>query len=203
MDEKLKTTMLRQETNYQMLSFRKDPSQVMVTFDDGTDFGILNTGVMNALESLTEKNLVFQLDVFTDIGALRQTLGKVKKDSDAIARININLYGSKATGRPLGRQLSAQKVFLQCPYHQREGTEYRNPQVIPFPGLDSSVFNELQSIRAEKSTLPSTDHFEKAISDVYKSLKRSSNLSQVEGEYQLRTPLLASVYHLKQLFTFY
>jgi hypothetical protein len=189
-DEKLKTGANVRSTPNQNLKLRKDPDQIALTFPDGTDFGILNTHAGKALEGIFERSHV-EFDAYVDKITLRETLGRAIKAADATARININIYGPKEYGLTIGRHLSRGKIFLQRPDRPKAGIIYDNPHVLTFPDITISDFEYQQAERSDGATASSsTENFQKAISNVYASLKRGTGLNVIEGDRRLKTPLL-------------
>jgi hypothetical protein len=144
------------------------------------------------LEDLVERPSV-QFEALTHIMTLRETIGRAEKAGDAVARVDINVYGSPEASRSIGRHLSANKVYLQRPDQQRPGSVYDNPHVLKFPEMQVSSINykpEGTGDSASRSDIDNNSHFRKAISDVYASLKRGSRLKRLEGDNRLRTCLL-------------
>jgi SWI/SNF-related matrix-associated actin-dependent regulator of chromatin subfamily A3 len=168
----------------------KSSAQLFLTFPDGTEFGVLNNHIAKALEDIVEQPSV-QFDALAHILTLRETIGRATKASDAVVRVNINVYGPKEAGKDVGRHLSAKKVYLQRPDQQRPGSIYDNPHVLKLPDMQMPRI-DYNSKGTNDSSLRSDnfEHFRKTISDVYGSLKRGSKLKRVEGDNRLRTPLL-------------
>ncbi|KAF2096253.1 hypothetical protein NA57DRAFT_11514, partial [Rhizodiscina lignyota] len=122
---------------------------------------------------------------------LREALGRALNSKDAIARIDINIYGPLSQFSSVGKILSGHKVFLQRPDHQRRGTAYNNPHIVTFPGIHISSSNDVpQKLENLQASVPDTERFQKTIANVYASLKRRTNLHQVEGSHLLKTLLL-------------
>ena len=183
---KLKVGNESQFAGYYTFRLKKSLGQVLLTFPDGTDFGILNTHIAKALEDLS-----VQFEPLVHISTLYETIGRAVKASDAVVRVNINVYGSKDASKDAGRHLSAQKVYLQRPDQQLPGSIYDNPHVLKLPEIQNlSIEHKIDGTKDKVSRSDKTDNFGKAISDLYASLKRGTGLKRVEGDNRLKTILL-------------
>lgn len=173
-----------------VLGVTKSSEGCLLLFPDGTELGLLNTRHADAFGSIMDLPSV-QLEALADLITLRDTLHRVTKASEANVRVNINVYGSKATQKDVGRLLSAGKVFLQHPDKRGRESKYDNPHVITFPGIQVPDPNSgLEIISGHDVREDPAEQFQKAVSNVYASLKRSSHLQRLEGDRRLRTPLL-------------
>ena len=169
---------------------KKSTTQVVLTFTDGSEFAHLNTHMAKVLGGVIDLPSV-QLEALANLNTLRETIGKATKASDAIVRVNINLYGSKETRKDVGQCLSAGKIYLQHPDQRRTTSAYDNPHVLVLPGMQNQIVDIIPQEEAEDMLRgDDADQFRKAISDVYGSLKRSSHLKRVVGDDRLRTSLL-------------
>jgi SWI/SNF-related matrix-associated actin-dependent regulator of chromatin subfamily A3 len=181
-----------QTTGYYAFGIKKSSDKLLLTFPDGSEFGLLSTHTAKALEDLVERPSI-QFDALAHIITLRETIGRAKKASDAVARVNINVYGSPAARIDVGHHLSAKKVYLQRPDQQRPGSIYDNPHFLKFPEMQIPSIDYKPEGKADGASLSDNDNpeqFRKAISDVYASLKRGSQLKRLEGDNRLRTRLL-------------
>jgi SWI/SNF-related matrix-associated actin-dependent regulator of chromatin subfamily A3 len=161
-----------------------------LVFPDGTEFALLNTHIAKALDDVINLPSV-ELEALADLTTLRETLRKVAKASEAKIRVNINVYGSRATRKDVGRLLSASKVYLQHPDHRRSESKYDNPHVIAFPGMQAPRPNlgpETTPEDVVRGDRP--EQFKQAVANVYASLKRSSHLKRLEGDTRVITQLL-------------
>ena len=178
-----------QFAGYYAFRLKKSSDQVFLTFPDGTDFGILNTHIAEAVGGLARPSVRFE--PLARISTLRETIGRATKANDAVARVNINVYGSKDASKDVGRHLSAQKVYLQRPDQQCPGSTYDNPHVLKLPEIQNlSIEYKVNGTKDAVSRSDKTDNFGKAISDLYASLKRGTGLKRVEGDNRLKTILL-------------
>ena len=186
---KLKVGNESEFAGYYAFKLKKSLDQVFLTFPDGTDFGILNTHIAKAVEDLERPSV--QFEPLVHISTLYETIGRAVKASDAVVRVNINVYGSKDASKDVGRHLSAQKVYLQRPDQQRSGSIYDNPHVLKLPEIQTlSIEHKIDGTKDKVSRSDKTDNFGKAISDLYASLKRGTGLKRVEGDNRLKTILL-------------
>src|SRR5580700_4914275 len=113
---------------------KSSTQQLVLRFQDGTEFGILNTHTSKALEDLIGRPSV-QFDALGSTPAIREAIGKAMKANDAVVRVNINVYGSKEAGKETGLHLSTHKVYLQRPDKPRPESFYDNPHVLKIPGM--------------------------------------------------------------------
>ena len=191
-DGKLNIGNESQAPGYYAFRVKKSSNQLLLAFPDGSEFGLLNAHTAKALEDLVERPSV-QFEALAHIITLRETIGRAAKASDAVVRVNINVYGPPAACTDVGRRLSASKVYLQRPDQQRPGSIYDNPHVLKLPEMQMPSIDYKPGETgdsASPSDISDTEHFRKAISDVYASLKRSSGLKRLEGDSRLRTCLL-------------
>lgn len=174
---------------------KRDSEEILLTFEDGTELGILNVHMAKALRIAMERFQV-DFDALVNTLTLDEIIARAVKAGDAIIRVNINVYGSKEEVRELGYLLSRNKVYLQHPDHQRLGSIYENPHVL---GLGETYdFLKDQFIVGRRDGIlesSSSEGFQEAVSAVYASLKRGTCLRRVEGNDQLKTDLLPYVVH--------
>lgn len=168
----------------------RSSAQICLTFPDGTKFAFLNSHAAKVLGNVIDLPSV-QLEALVYLSLLRETIGGATKSSDATLRVNINAYGSNETRKDVGRHLAAGKMYLQHPDQQRPGSVYDNPHVLAFPGMQvPSVDFKLLEIDETLLQPTDADQFQKTVSDVYVSLKRSSRLKPLVGDARVRTSLL-------------
>jgi SWI/SNF-related matrix-associated actin-dependent regulator of chromatin subfamily A3 len=189
-DAKLNADNRSPVNDYYTFSIEKSLTQLVLRFQDGTEFGHLNTHTSKALEGLTDQPSI-QLDALGPTLTLRETIGRATKASDAVVRVNINVYGSKEASKEAGCHLSVHKVYLQRPDKQRPGTVYDNPHVLKFSDMQmSSPEYQLEITPHHILTRDDAEHFRKTISNVYASLTRGTKLNRIEGDRRLGTQLL-------------
>jgi SWI/SNF-related matrix-associated actin-dependent regulator of chromatin subfamily A3 len=168
-------------------------TQLVLRFQDGTEFGVLNNHTSAALKDLIDRSSI-QFDALGSTLTLLETIGKATKASDAVVRVNINVYGPKEAGKETGRHLTTHRVYLQRPDKLRPESLYDNPHVLKFPDMDmSSLEYPLEVAPARVSTSSNAEHFRKTISNVYASLTRGTKLKRVDGDHRIATQLLPYV----------
>jgi SWI/SNF-related matrix-associated actin-dependent regulator of chromatin subfamily A3 len=190
-DAKLRAGNNKSSANdYYTFNIKKVSNQVVLRFQDSTDFGILNTHTSKALEGLIDQPSI-QFDALGPILTIREAIGRSTKANDAVVRVNINVYGPKGVGKDVGCHLSDRKVFLQRPDIQRPGSFYDNPHILKFPDMQiSSLEYQVEAAPYRTSTSEDAECFRKTISNVYASLTRGAKLNRVEGDRRLKTQLL-------------
>jgi SWI/SNF-related matrix-associated actin-dependent regulator of chromatin subfamily A3 len=189
-ESKLNSEVTSQAVGQWSFGITKHIPQLYLTFPDGTQFGLLNERTTKALDNIIDLPSV-QLEALVDLVALRETMCRAIRASDATIRVNINVYGTREARKEVGDLLSRSKIYLQHPDQIRGTSIYDNPHVLQLPGMETSS----QSLKPDgvvesASKADKTGQFKSAISNVYASLKRSSHLKRMEGDNRLRTPLL-------------
>jgi SWI/SNF-related matrix-associated actin-dependent regulator of chromatin subfamily A3 len=168
----------------------KNADELLLIFPNGIEFALLCKQTTKALETIIDLPSV-QVEAIADLVNLRDTVFAAKNAKDTIFRVNINIYGLRQIQAEIGKHLSKSKAFLQHPDHVRPGTAYENPHFIALPGITLPT-TQIQTQDAHE-TAPKGDHednFQKAVADVFSSLKRSSHLQGLEGDRRLKTTLL-------------
>jgi len=169
---------------------QQDSDQVALKFQDGTELGILNNHTSKALEALLLRPSL-QFDALSSAPVIREVISRATKASEAVIRVNINIYGPQEELQHVGSHLTLTKVYLQRPDSLRPGVTYENPHVLKFAGLPiSNTYhqNEVQSSRVAASD--DSDIFRKTVSNLYGSLTRGTKLDRIEGDSRLKTPLM-------------
>src|ERR1700722_16359142 len=128
---------MSQAAGYWSFGITKDTSQLYLIFRDGTQLGLLNAHTTEALDSIIDLPSV-QLEALVDLVALRETMCRAIRASDATIRVNINVYGTREARKEVGDQLSKGKVYLQHPDQKRGASIYDNPHVLQLPGIEIS-----------------------------------------------------------------
>ena len=165
-------------------------SEIVLYFLNGTEFGVLNTHASKALENLVQKSSL-QFEAIGSIQTIRETIGRVTKATDAVVRVNINVYGPRESCQEVGRHLSSQKLYLQRPDKLRIGSTYENPHFLSFSDMQiSSYENQLDVGINRAPKLDDAEKFRETISNVYSSLTRGAKLRKIEGDRRLKRTLL-------------
>ena len=187
---KLNSEIMSQAAGYWSFGITKDTSQLYLIFRDGTQLGLLNAHTTEALDSIIDLPSV-QLEALVDLVALRETMCRAIRASDATIRVNINVYGTREARKEGGERLSKGKAYFQHPDQKRGGSIYDNPHVLQLPGMETSNQNlEPDGVVESTSKADKAEKFKNAVSNVYASLKRSSHLKRMAGDNRLRTLLL-------------
>jgi SWI/SNF-related matrix-associated actin-dependent regulator of chromatin subfamily A3 len=189
-ESKLNSEITSQAVGKWSFGITKYIPQLYLTFPDGTQFGLLNERTTKALDGIIDLPSV-QLEALVDLVALRETMCRAIRASDATIRVNINVYGTREARKEVGDRLSRSKIYLQHPDQIRGVSIYDNPHVLQLPRMETSN----QSLKPDGvvesvSKADKAGQFKSAISNVYASLKRSSHLKRMEGDNRLRTSLL-------------
>jgi SWI/SNF-related matrix-associated actin-dependent regulator of chromatin subfamily A3 len=189
-ESKLNSETTSQAAGQWSFGITKYTPQLYLIFPDGTQFGQLNERTTKALDSIIDLPSV-QLEALVDLVALRETVCRAIKASDAAIRVDINVYGTREARKEVGDRLSRGKIYLQHPDQKRGASIYDNPHVLQLPGMETSS----QSLKPDgvvesASKADKAEQFKNAVSHVYASLKRSSHLKRMAGDNRLRTPLL-------------
>ncbi|KAH9209007.1 SNF2 family N-terminal domain-containing protein [Leptodontidium sp. 2 PMI_412] len=173
-----------------LFEIQKSIKDLYLHFKDGTVFALLNNHTSTGLSQVIDYPYI-QLDVLGSLLAIRETLGRATKASDATVRVDINVYGPLSSLKSVGKLLSDSKVFLQRPDRPRPGIQYHNPHLLRFAGMEALSL-EQQNLTNRDSGPVVKDHalFQKTITNVYASLTRGAHLDRVDGDRRLKTKLL-------------
>lgn len=123
-----------QSSDYVICDITKNADELLLLFQDGTEFALLSKQTSKALEKIISSPSI-QADALADLLNLRETVLTAKNAKDTIFRVNINIYGSRLAQAEVGQHLSQSKAFLQHPEHVRPNTAYENPHVLALPGI--------------------------------------------------------------------
>jgi SWI/SNF-related matrix-associated actin-dependent regulator of chromatin subfamily A3 len=189
-DTKLKENLELRSEDSCTFSIRESSSEIELYFPNGTNFGVLNTHASNALESLVQQSSL-QFEAIASIQSIRETIGRVTKATDAVVRVNINIYGPRESCQEVGRHLSSQKLYLQRPDKLRTGLTYENPHFLSFADMQISSYENQFDVGGNRAPkLDDGQKFRETISNVYSSLTRGAKLSKIEGDRRLKRTLL-------------
>lgn len=171
-------------------SIQKSSAEIVLYFLNGTEFGVLNNHASKALESLVRQSNL-QFEAIASIQTIRETIGRVTKATDAVVRVNINVYGPRESCQEVGRYLSSQKLYLQRPDKLRAGSAYENPHVLSFADMQISSYENQFDVGGNRAPkLDDAETFRETISNVYSSLTRGAKLNKIEGDHRLKRSLL-------------
>lgn len=174
---------------FQNFQIRTEGATTNLIFPDGARLGILDQHSTEALRPLLEQPKL-EFDAFAEINAIRSTIGRARKSTDAVIRVNININGPRTLAQKIGQDMSNRKVWLQRPLITT--FPYHNPHVIEFSGIE---YHQTQALEAEIATPTSQkkqsfEDLQRSVAEVYSTLGRDKDLSRVEGDSRLKTQLL-------------
>ncbi|KAI0127862.1 SNF2 family N-terminal domain-containing protein [Xylariales sp. AK1849] len=189
LDAKLKPT--HGLTLTQRFHLKDKTDHILLSFLDETEFGYLRANMTKGLgEMLAVPALYFEAVVGTD--ALRETIGRAQKPSEALVRVNINIYGLLSEADTVGSQLSFHKLWLQKPDNAIRDVTYKNPQVLEFEGIDSSMLEKPSELLERGRPKPRTEehHLRQTVTEVYNASKRQDGLVQITVSGRFKTIML-------------
>ncbi|ORY68436.1 SNF2 family N-terminal domain-containing protein [Pseudomassariella vexata] len=202
LDTKLKPTEGRGPKQTQHFRLSEKPEHVLLSFDDGTEFGLLRSSMTKHLSDMLRiSELDFEAVAETKV--LRDTIGRAQKPSEALIRVSINIYGPPNQANYVGDLLSSHKLWLQKPEYARRDLPYENPQVLVFEGLDASILDTpvemLQRVKVQAKPRTEEEHLHQTISDVYNRSKRQEGLQQIRVSRRFKKGMLG---HQKEALDF-
>ncbi|KAF2630454.1 hypothetical protein BU25DRAFT_335088 [Macroventuria anomochaeta] len=169
----------------------RSETQYHVVFPDGTALGEMNLQLEEALNSILEQQYSLEFEVFAPTRAIRETISKATKEKDAISRVQVNVYGTRAASKAVGRELSQRKIYLQRPECVRNGAVYNNPHFLKLGDHEATVSVPTSDVVEPIVEKITGQVVKEAITNVYCALTRGQNLVALEGDRRLRTPLLS------------
>lgn len=191
LDNKLNAVAGGPIAGHAQMNLVRSETQYRVTFPDGSVLGEMNIQLEEALNSILEQQYSLEFEVLTPTKAIRETIDKAEKEKDAIARVQINVYGTEKASLSVGQEFSRRKIYLQRPDYVRSGVLYDNPQV-----LKLEHFEVAKTIHAPEVVEPSIEKttsqsVKETIMNIYSALTRGQHLTALEGDRRLQTPLLS------------
>lgn len=167
---------------------------------------VLNEATSKILQDiLAMKNCYFKAyiaeDDWDDFGD-----SESKTEKNTYLSVDIVLYGPQEMRNTVGKLLSKARTYLQHPCHQESNTLYDNPHVLklvdslpqfqstqpstpPFTMVQSNYdTTEIAETQIEEGS-PQSQILRK-VATVFESLTRSKNLSRLEADVRIKTPLL-------------
>jgi hypothetical protein len=184
---------------YERFKIKKQDDHVLLSFQDADDddgsgsFGYLRSAVCKTLLPL----LALPHIKFEPIGqasSLKDIIGRANKPSEAIAKVDINLYGPPDAAKKVGDTLSQGKLWLQKSIHMKHGATYDNPHFLRLKtnGVQMQSIQSINQIGNEGTTGKQNreERLRKMVEEVYKSLDRSRDLDMVEGGDRVTQELL-------------
>ncbi|KAF7526827.1 hypothetical protein G7054_g10639 [Neopestalotiopsis clavispora] len=191
LDERLRPTQMT--TRYHRFKLKNEGDHIQLSFLDDTELGILRANFLKGLSDLLGMTEI-HFEAVADTNIIRDTISKVTKASDALVRVNINIYGPPNKADYIGSQLSEHKLWLQKPEQKIEGVRYKNPHILEFEDLDITLIeqtmNPVESGGGRPVPRTEDDHLRQFRADVYSSTRRQNELAQRATSGNFRTTML-------------
>lgn len=184
----------KSEAVYERFKMKKKEDHVVLYFGDADeDFGYLRTAVGTTLSTLLAKSYV-EFEPIAPTSYLMDIIGRANKPSEAIVKVDINIYGPQRAGTEIGNELSHGKLWLQKSAHKRYETAYENPHFLRLKtnGAQLQIVQPAKQIISEGSTNRKNreERLRKMVEEVYKSVDRTRHLDMVEGGERVTQKLL-------------
>jgi SWI/SNF-related matrix-associated actin-dependent regulator of chromatin subfamily A3 len=190
LDNKLSTGAASPISGHLQLDLNKSETQFLVEFPDGYVLGEINVQLEKALTNIVEQRHQLEFEVFAPTRATRETISRATKGQEAVIRVQLNVYGPRASAESVGRELSQHKAYLQRPDYVRNGAVYENPHVLEFANHQHTAPISPIKVDERIGGKAAVEAFQQTITDVYSSLTRDRNLKGLEGDKRLLTSLL-------------
>ncbi|PNP46888.1 hypothetical protein TGAMA5MH_01841 [Trichoderma gamsii] len=176
------------ETTYERFKIKKKDDHVMLSFHDADDddkdgtFGYLRSAVGKTLMPLLTMTHV-NLEPIGQASNLKDTIGRANKAAEAIAKVDINLYGPRCAAKEVGDTLSRGKLWLQKSNHMKCGVIYDNPHFLRLE-LSGISIQPTQPVNQNHNKGPAgkqkrQERLQDLVREVYNSIDRSRNLDKV------------------------
>lgn len=184
----------KSELGFQHFTLKEQEDHILLCFrDGGEEFGYLRSAEASALKPLLAKSFI-EFEPFISTSYLMDIIGRANKSSEAIMKVDINVYGPLHAAAELGDTLSRDKLWLQKSTYLRSGVSYDNPhflrleingiQVQPVQPVTQAASEGITSRKGRQERL------RKMVEEVYKSLDRTRHLDMVEGGDKVARKLL-------------
>lgn len=187
------------KTMYERFKIKKYDDHILLSFhdtdddDEGGKFGYLRSAVGKTLAPLLELPHI-KFEPLGQASSLKDTIGRANKASEAIAKVDINLYGPQCAAKEVGDTLSHGKLWLQKSTHMKCGVTYDNPHFLrlEISGVPIQCTQPVSQTRNEGPTgkQKREERLQKMVEEVYKSLDRSRDLDMVDGGDMVTQELL-------------
>ncbi|KAL6904139.1 SNF2 family N-terminal domain-containing protein [Trichoderma evansii] len=189
----------KRETMYERFKIKKKEDHIVLSFhdadddDEGGEFGYLRSAVGRTLASLLAMPNV-KFEPIGQASSLKDIIGRANKASEAIAKVDINLYGPQGAAKEVGNTLSHGKLWLQKSAHMKGGITYDNPHFLrlEISGVPIQCKQPVSQTRNERRTgkQEREERLQKMVEEVYKSLDRTRDLDRVDGGDRVTQELL-------------
>ncbi|KAL7972031.1 SNF2 family N-terminal domain-containing protein [Trichoderma sp. SZMC 28014] len=176
------------ETTYERFKIKKKDDHVLLSFHDADDedtngkFGYLRSAVGKTLMPLLAMPHV-NLEPIGQASNLKDIIGRANKPAEAIAKVDINLYGPRCAAKEVGDTLSHGKLWLQKSNHMKRDVIYDNPHFLRLD-LSGISIQPTQPVGQSRNEGPTgkqkrQERLQKLVREVYNSIDRSRNLDKV------------------------
>ncbi|OTA02518.1 hypothetical protein A9Z42_0029100 [Trichoderma parareesei] len=182
------------EAVYERFSITTQDNHVVLRFHDvDKDFGYLRSAVGATLSPLLAMQGL-EFEPVALVSELLRIIGHASKASDAIVKVDIDIYGPPSAGTQVGDALSDGKLWLQKSGHMRGGFVYDNPHFLrlktngvqpqPTEPVRQSASNGLANRRNREERL------RKLVEEVYSSLNRNRQVDAADAGDRVAQKLL-------------
>ncbi|KAL7924430.1 SNF2 family N-terminal domain-containing protein [Trichoderma austrokoningii] len=189
----------QRETMYERFKIKKEEEHVLLSFHGADDddksekFGYLRSAVGKTLMPLLAMSNI-NLEPISQASTLRDIIGRANKASEAVAKVDINLYGPRCAAKEVGDTLSHGKLWLQKSNHMKRGVIYDNPHFLQLE-MNGVAIQPTQPVSQARNEGPTgkqkrQDRLQKMVEEVYKSIDRSRDLKTVDGGDRVTQELL-------------
>jgi hypothetical protein len=184
---------------YQRFALTELPDHIMLTFKPHgagvsfspaqfpPEFGYLRSHMKASLDRLLSRPDV-EFEAVTPTASLREVIAGFKKSSDALVRVDVNVYGPRGqVAKTVGRTLTRSRLYLQTPDALRPDVPYENPQRISF--VSGAGRSGDAAASGEVPRMVSSQLTNGLMNDVYAAMDRS-HLQRAPMTHSIKTHLL-------------
>ncbi|KAL6818335.1 SNF2 family N-terminal domain-containing protein [Trichoderma sp. SZMC 28013] len=176
----------KSEAGLERFKLEKRENHVILRFSDTSeDFGQVRSNVGTTLSSLLgNKSSNVEFEPIVSTSYLMDIIGRANRPSEAIVKVDINVYGPQLTAMKVGDDLSSGKLWLQKPSNMRCEIIYDNPHFLRLKlnGVQiqpkqpaKQIFREGSSSRRKRET-----QLRNMLEEVYTSIQ-TREINAVEG----------------------
>lgn len=180
---------------------------ILLTSPSEASFAVLNeevTGILHKLANFPSSTL----ETYMNLENWNDLTKEFAKNQKVVFNVDIVLYGSRDLRDRVANLLSAARIYLQHPCHQKYDTIYDNPHFLKFGNLRANSTNSaapladnlvpslggLASFEIKETTDNQLkDQVHQKMDTVYNSLTRSNNLVRLKVDARVTTRLLPYV----------
>ncbi|KAK4085081.1 uncharacterized protein Triagg1_71 [Trichoderma aggressivum f. europaeum] len=122
----------KSDAGLERFKLEKRENHVILRFSDtGEDFGQVRSNVGTTLSSLLgDQSSNVEFEPIVSVSYLMDIIGRANRPSDAIVKVDINVYGPQSAVTKVGDDLSSGKLWLQRPSNMRCEVIYHNPHFL-------------------------------------------------------------------------